>query len=52
MGDSIKERYDMILDIVILIELVLNLKLSDHVIKAHGRHFNGLTAPMVDLGTF
>ena len=36
----------------ILIYLVLNLRLSDHVIKSDDGPFKGSTAPMVDLGAY
>ena len=41
----------MILERNLLTELLLNLKLSDHVIEADDMHFKRSTAPMVDLGT-
>ena len=51
MDDSAKGRYDMILGIHLLTELGLNIKFSEHVIKADDGHFKGSTTPMVDLGT-
>ena len=50
--DSSKGRYDMILGRDILIELILNLKFSEHVIKSGDGPFKGSTTPMVDLGTY
>ena len=52
MDESTKGRYDMILGPDILTELVLNLKFSEHVIKAYDGTFKGSTTPMVDLGTY
>ena len=52
VDDSDKVRYDMILGRYSLTVLVLNLKLSDHVIKADDRPLKGLTAPMVDIGVY
>ena len=49
--ESDKGRYDMILGRDILIELFLNLKLSDHVIKMDYAPFKGSTALLVDFGT-
>ena len=45
-------RYNMILGRALLTELGLNLKLSEHVIKADGGPLKGLTAPMVNLGAY
>ena len=42
----------MILGWYISIELALNLKLSEHVIEADDRPFEGSTTLMVDLGTY
>ena len=42
----------MIIGWDIPIELVLNLKLSEHVIKVDDGHVKGYTTPMVDLGTY
>ena len=50
--DSAKVRYDMILGRDLLTELVLNIKLSEHVIEADYQPLKGLTAPMVDLGKY
>ena len=47
-----KGRYDMILGQDLLSELVLNLKLSEQVIKADNGTFKGSTTPMVDLVTY
>ena len=52
VGDSSKVIYDIILGRNILTTLVLNLKLSDHVIEADGGTFKGFMAPMVDLGKY
>ena len=52
VDDSAKGRYDMILGRDISTELWLNLKISEHGIKADGRPFKWSTAPMVDLGTY
>ena len=52
MGCSAKYRHDMIIGWDIPIELVLNLKLSEHVIKVDDGHVKGYTTPMVDLGTY
>ena len=49
---SVKGGYDMILGWYISIELGLNLKLSEHVIEADDRPFEGSTTLMVDLGTY
>ena len=50
VDDSANGRYDMILGRDILPELRLNLKFSEHVIKADEGTFMGATSPMVDLG--
>ena len=52
VDDSAKCRYYMILSTGTLIELVLNLKFSDHVIKTDDRSLKGSTHPMLDLGTY
>ena len=52
VDDSAKDRYDMILGRYLLTELGLNLKFSEHVIKADDGPFKGSTAPMVDFGTY
>ena len=52
MDDSDKGRYDMILEQDILTELVLNLKLYEHVIEADVVHFKGYSTPMVNLGKY
>ena len=52
MDDSAKGRYNIILVQDILTELGLNLKFSEHVIKADYVPFTGSTTPMVDLGTY
>ena len=50
--ESNKDRYDMILDRDLFIELGLNLKISDHFIKADDGPFIGSNEPMVDLGKY
>ena len=52
VDDSGKGRYNIILGRDILTELVLNIKLSEHVIEADDRPLKGSTAPMVNLGTY
>ena len=52
VDDSTKGRYNMILGRYILNTLVLNLKLSDHVIESDDGTLKGSTAHMVDLGTY
>ena len=52
VDDSAKGGYNMVLGRDILKELVLNLKLSEHVIKADDGPLNGSTTSMVDLGTY
>ena len=52
MDDSAKGIYDMILEQDILIELVLNLKFSEHVIEADDVPFKGSSTPIVNLGTY
>ena len=52
VDDSAKIRYDMILGRDILTALGLNLKFSEHVIKADDGNFNGSTAHMVDMGMY
>ena len=52
VDDSAKVRYDMILGRYPLIALVLDIKLSDHVIEAHYKPFKGSTAPIFDMGTY
>ena len=52
MNDSAKGRYNIILGIDILTQLVLNLKFSDTVIEAEDGHLKGSTTPMVDLCTY
>ena len=52
MDDSDKGRWDIILGTNILTELVLNLKLSEHVIEADGGPFKGSITPMIDLGKY
>ena len=49
VDDSSKVRYNMILGRDILTELGLNLKLSEHAIKADDGTFKGYTTPMIDL---
>ena len=52
VDDSTKFRYEMILVIDLLIALLLNLKLSEHVIEADYGPLKGLLSPMVDFGTY
>ena len=52
MDDSTRGMYDMILGRDIWTELGLNLKFSEHVIKADDGLFIGSVAPMVDLGMY
>ena len=49
VDDSAKGRYDMILGRNLLTAFGMNLKLSEHVIKADDGTLKGSTAPMVDL---
>ena len=50
--ESSKGRYDMILGRYLLTESGLNLKFSEHVIKADDGHFKGSKTTMVDLSTY
>ena len=52
VDDSNNCRCDMILGQYLLTELGLNLKFSEHFIKADYGPFNRSTTPMVDLGTY
>ena len=52
VDESAKVRYDMILWRDLLKELVLNFKISDHVIEADDGNFKGLESPMVYLGKY
>ena len=52
VNESVKGRYDMILGQYLLIELGLNLKLSEHVIESDDGPFKGYTTPMVHLDTY
>ena len=52
VDDSAKGGYDMILGRYVLTKLGLNLKFSEHAIKADDRPFKGSTTPMVYLGTY
>ena len=52
VGEYSKSRYDMILGRYLLIELLLNLKFSEHVIEADDGPFKGSTTPMVNLGKY
>ena len=51
MDDSANGGYDMILGRYLLTELILNLIVTEHVIKADDGTFRGFTTPMVDLGS-
>ena len=44
--------YYMIPDIDLLIELVFNLKLCEHLIKEDDKPLKGSSSPMIDLGTY
>ena len=52
VDDSTMGRYDMILGRYVLTDLVLNLKLSDHVIESYDGPLKGSTATMADMGTY
>ena len=52
MYDYAKGGYDIILGRNILTELVLNLKLSEHITKEYDQTFRGSTTTMVDLGQY
>ena len=52
MDDSAKGRYNIILRQYLLIELLLNLNLSEHVPEAYDGNFNGSTTPTIDFGTY
>ena len=52
VDESAKGKYNMILVRYLLTELLLNIKFSEHVIKADDGPLNWYTAPMVDLGTY
>ena len=52
VNESAKIRYYTILGRYLLKELVLNLKLSEHIIKADDGPLKGSSAPMVDLITY
>ena len=52
VDESAKDRYDMILGQDLLKQLVLNIKLSKHVIKLDNGPFNGSTIPIVDIGKY
>ena len=52
VDNSDKSRYDIILGQDLLTELILNLKSSEHFIKADYGTFKGSTTPMVDLGKY
>ena len=52
MGDSAKGRHDMILGRDLIKVLGLNLEFSEHIIDADDGPLKGLTASMVDLGTY
>ena len=50
--DSAKGRYDIILGRYLLTTLLLNLKLSDHVIEANDVPLKGSSTPMDYLGMY
>ena len=52
VGESTNGRYGIILGGYLLTDLVLNSKLSNHIIEANDGPFKGSTAPMVDMGTY
>ena len=52
VDDSDKGRYDIILGQYLLTQLGLNIKFSEHVIKADDGPFYGSTTHMVDLSTY
>ena len=52
LDESTMIRYDIIWGCDLLIELGLNLKLSDHGIKSDDGLFKVSKTPMVDLGTY
>ena len=52
VDDSAKGKYEMVLGRYILTALVLNLKLSDHVIEADAGTLKGSTEPMIVLDTY
>ena len=52
MDDSTKDGYEIILGKYIFIDLRLNLKFSDHVIKSDYGPLKWSKASMADLGTY
>ena len=52
VDESTKARYNMIIRRYLLIELLLNLKLSDHATKSDYVIFKGSKEPMVYLGAY
>ena len=46
---SAKVRYYMILGRYPLTDLLLDIKLSDHIIEAYEKHFKGSKAPIVEM---
>ena len=52
VDESTKDWYNMILGWVLLIELVLNLEISKHIIEAYIGPLKGSTAPMIDSGMY
>ena len=48
--DPSESKYDMILAIYLLIELGLNLKFPEHIIKGDDRPFEWCTSPTIYLG--
>ena len=52
MNYSTKGIYVVILGRYLLTDLVLNLKLSDHVIESYDGPLKGSTATMADMGTY
>ena len=52
VDESTKGRYDMILDINILVALGLKLKFSDHLVETYYAPLKGYTPLVVDLGMY
>ena len=52
VDESAKSRYDMILGRYILIEIGLDIKLSEHIIGADDELLKWSTVSMIDLGMY
>ena len=52
VGDSAKDRYDMILGKYLLTKLGLNIKFSEDIIEADDGTFKWSTTPMFNLGKY